>query len=408
MKKQIKKYAKLILDLGLSIQNGDKLAISCPIELREFAYIIVQQAYELGANKVIVDWNDPNLTNLKYQYEPLENFKDIPSYVIEKSELQVDENWLLLSISGLSSKELKNLDKEKLTYWQKTTHNKLKKKDDAIMTDNISWCIAAAPTRMWAEEIFGEIENATDLLWEKILYVTRCNYDNPTMEWKNHIEKLQKYAQWLNDLQLESLHFTNNLGTNLIVPLVKNYNFLAAKSINQKTNREFIANIPTEEVFTMPNALAVEGIVYNSKPLNYNGTIIDDFFLEFKNGEVINYKAKIGNDALEQLLNVDQGAKRLGEVALVSYNTPISLLNILFYNTLFDENASCHLALGKAYLTTLTDFEKYSKEELKQLGYNESAIHVDFMFGTEDLNIIGKTYDGKEIEIFKNGNFVEL
>lgn len=403
--KYLQNYIDIVMKIGLNLEKGQKLIINAPIETRDYVYEFVKGAYRNGAGKVVVEWNDPTLTKLKYSNESIDNFKYVESFSILKSEIEVDDNWASLRLDGLSSKALEGLDSKKLTAWQQTTHKYLLKKNHATMNDEVTWCIAAIPTIDWAKEVFPNSENAVDELWNLIFKACRANVNDPIGEWDKHLNQLEEYANKLNQLNLKTLHFQNSLGTDLNVNLVKDYEFLAAKSINKQNNNTFVANIPTEEVYSMPDCNNVNGIVYNSKPLSYQGNIIDEFYLKFKDGKVIDFDANVGKETLEQILSVDDGSKSIGEVALVSYNTPISLLNTLFYSTLFDENASCHLALGKAYPTTMKNADQYTKEELLKLGCNDSAIHVDFMFGTKDLNIVGIDHNNNRIQIFSNGNF---
>ncbi len=405
-KQYLDNYIDIILSIGLNIQKDQCLVINSPIECSEFVFKVVKKAYEKGAKSVNVEWSDPTLTKLKYQYEDIDNFKTIQDFLVAKSEYQVDENYCFLSLDALDSQALKGIDNDKLSTWQKTVHKYLYKKDDAIMNDKVSWCIASVPTLKWAQEVFPDSDDPVNDLWADIFKMTRADQDNPIKCWEEHINNLEHYAQIINDYQFDKLVFKNSLGTNLEVGLVDNYQFLAAKSINQTNKQSFIANIPTEEVYSMPHNKRTNGKVYASKPLSYNGNLIDEFWFEFKDGEVIDYDAKVGKDMLDSMFSVDEGAKRLGEVALVSYNTPISLSNHLFYTTLYDENASCHIALGKAYPTTMKDGDSLDKETLSKLGCNDSAIHVDFMFGTPDLSVVGVDKNNNEVVLFKEGNFV--
>ncbi len=403
--KYLDNYINIVLKIGLNLQPGQNLVINSPLECTDTVHQIVDRAYQMGANKVVVDWNDPELTKLKYKYEDIKHFETIEDFAIARSEYFVDTNSCFLSLDGLDSQALSGIDYDKLSAWQQTVHRLLNKKDDAIMNDLVSWCIVAVPTKKWAMEVFPNDEDCVNKLWDMIFKMTRCDNDDPIKAWEDHINHLQTYAKIINDHNFTSLYFVNEKGTDLNVGLVKDYQFLAANSINHTNNQPFIANIPTEEVYSMPDKRNVNGKVSSSKPLSYHGQLIDDFYLEFKDGKVIDAKAEVGDQILQSMLNTDEGSRSLGEVALVSYHTPISLSNILFFTTLYDENASCHLALGKAYPTTVKNGENLSKEELDQLGCNDSAIHVDFMFGTPDMNIYGIKEDGSQVQIFKDGDF---
>lgn len=404
MEKQIRNYAKLVIEMGQNVTKGQIVVLRIPTECREFAHYLVEYAYEAGAKKVYVEWNDERITRLKYEYEALENFEKVEEFQIMKYKYLIDNGASFISVSATDPENLKGIDSAKIMASTKASNKYLKFYSEAIMADKNKWTVISVPTKKWAEKIFPDSIDPVSELWQAILKATRCDLDDPITAWHEHVSKLDHYAEVLNKNAISSLHFTSELGTDIEIKLPKNYQFLSAGSLTPN-GENFIANMPTEEVFTLPDCLGVNGIVYASKPLNYQGNLIEDFMLEFKDGKVINVKAKKGQEVLENLINVDEGAAMLGEVALVSYDTPISLANILFYNTLYDENASCHLALGRAYPTCLKDGTKMSAEELKKAGANDSAIHVDFMFGTRKMQIVANLEDGTRKQIFEDGNF---
>ncbi len=405
MQDKKKKYAELVLTVGLNVVNGDKVYISAPAETYSFIQLLVEEAYELGASKVLVDFRDDVINRNKYLNENLENFETVNDFDIVKAEHLVENNFKLLSVSASDPNALNGVDNAKLAAYNKAYYNSCKKRVDYTMGNFGSWLVMSVPTKAWADVVFNNDENSVDLLWNEILKACRCDLENPIQAWREHIEKLNKVSKDLNEMQYDKLHFKNSLGTDLHVSLPKNHIWGAADSVNNTDQSLFVANMPTEEVFTMPHREKVFGKVYSSKPLVYNGSPIENFWLEFKDGEVIDYGAEVGIDVLETMLNMDDGAKRLGEVALVEFSSPINLSNILFYNTLFDENASCHLALGRSYPTNIENGVNLTEEELQAEGGNSSSIHVDFMFGTSDMNVIA-TKNNTEKMIFENGAFV--
>ncbi len=399
------KYADLILSVGLNITNGDKLYITCPCEGYKFGQLLVARAYELGASKVIIDFKDDMIAKLKYTHEDVENFKQVDDYVVAQSEHIVDNNFKILGLTGSDPNVLKGVDQEKIVSFNQAFYKSCSKRINYTMGDYGSWTVAAIATTPWAKAVFPDTDDAVELLWDAIFKVTRCYDEDPTSAWRAHINKLTSAATKLNQHQFDYIHFKNNLGTDLKVGLVKNHIWCAAESENVTNKTTFTANLPTEEVFTMPHKYQVNGRVQSTKPLNYNGSIIDDFYIEFTDGRVTAFDAKVGLENLTAMINMDEGAHHLGEVALVEVTSPINKTDILFYNTLFDENAACHLALGRTYPTNIVGGNDLTEEQKDAVGCNESSIHVDFMFGSDDMSVIG--YNDKEaVDIMKNGLFV--
>lgn len=401
-----KKYANLIINKALAIQPGDCLVIRAPLEAKELAHVCAKIAYEAKAKKVSIDWRDQDLLKLRYEYETEESLKEIPDYLIQKEKAQVNSKCKFLSITGNDPNGFKDCDPKKIFAHSVASSVAMKEVSEKMMSNYTSWCVAGAAVPSWAKAVFPELseEEAMDELWKNIFNTMRLEGD-PVENWDNHVKQLQVHSSFLNQHQFQSLKYFSEKGTDLTVELPKGYIFSGASETNQD-GELFIANVPTEEIFSLPHKYGVNGIVYNTKPLNHNGTLIDDFYLKFKDGEVVEYDAKVGRDALKNILESDEGAKRLGEVALVPYDSPISNSNVLFLNTLYDENASCHFALGKAYPTCIEGGVSMSKEELEQAGVNDSIVHVDFMVGDETTSIIGIKENGEEVEIFRNGNFV--
>jgi len=323
----------------------------------------------------------------------------------------MDKGAAIVSIHASDPSIFKDVEKEKLRRAQMAAGQALLEYRKAIMNNVLRWCVVSVPTPAWATKVFseaGDEQVAVDKLWQAIFSAVRIDKDNnPVKDWEQHIAFMKKATDFLNGEQLVSLHYTNRLGTDLTIKLPKGHIWAGGAEI-AADKVTFVANMPTEEVYTLPERSGVDGVVYASKPLIYQGNVIDGIRLVFKEGKVVEYSASKGEAVLKQLLDTDEGAKYLGEVALVPYDSPISNSNILFYNTLFDENAACHLAFGKAYPTCIEGGEEMDSVELVKNGVNDSLIHEDFMIGTEDLQITGTRADGSTIQIFENGNFVEF
>ena len=403
----IEKYVELILKVGLKIKNGDKLVVRCPIEARDFAVECTRKAYELGAGEVVVDYRDQLISRLKYENESLDVLTDIPKHKVDKENYYMEKKAKYLSVTGSDPDAFKGVDAEKLFKSNLANSKALRDFSAKMMSNYVSWIVVGASIPSWATKVFPDLEEgeAVRRLWFEIFNSVRLFEEDPIKALENHVDNLNRYSKFLNDAKFEKLIYQSQKGTDLEVGLPKGYIFAGAGDVNSD-GEEFIANMPSEEVFSAPRLDGVNGKVYSTLPLNYNGNLIEDFYLVFKDGEVVDYDAKAGKEYLKNILDTDEGAKRLGEVALVSYNTPISMRKVLFYNTLYDENASCHFALGKSYPTCLEGGEKLSIEELKERGMNDSLTHVDFMVGDETTEIIGVKENGEEVQIFKEGNFV--
>ena len=403
----IEKYVELILKVGLKIKNGDKLVVRCPIEARDFAVECTRKAYELGAGEVVVDYRDQLISRLKYENESLDVLTDIPKHKVDKENYYMEKKAKYLSVTGSDPDAFKGVDAEKLFKFNLANSKALRDFSAKMMANYVSWIVVGASIPSWATKVFPDLEEgeAVRRLWFEIFNSVRLFEEDPIKALENHVDNLNRYSKFLNDAKFEKLIYKSQKGTDLEVGLPKGYIFAGAGDVNSD-GEEFIANMPSEEVFSAPRLDGVNGKVYSTLPLNYNGNLIEDFYLVFKDGEVVDYDAKAGKEYLKNILDTDEGAKRLGEVALVSYNTPISMRKVLFYNTLYDENASCHFALGKSYPTCLEGGEKLSIEELKERGMNDSLTHVDFMVGDETTEIIGVKENGDQVQIFKEGNFV--
>lgn len=407
IKKEIlTKYVDLALNIGINLQKEQILVIMSPVETAPFTRLLVEEAYNLGASEVIVHWSDDFCKKMTFTYGKKEIFKEMPAWQVDSLMYYANKGAAFLSIAANDPELLAGIDSEKIGAYQKTRGQALKPYYDKIMVNELQWNIISVPTLAWAKKVFPNVndDEAIDLLWNAILKSTKAATENPIETWKNHLNILKEKMDYLNNKQFDRVVITNSLGTNLTVRLPKNHIWASGKDVTQ-SGIEFVANIPTEEVFSMPHKYGVDGIVYASKPLNYGGTLIEDFSITFKAGKIISFTAKSGYEALENLVSIDEGAKYLGEIALVPFDSPISNLGILFYNTLFDENASCHLAIGQAYSSCIENGDKLSSEDMEKVGMNDSLTHVDFMFGTSDLSIVGYEENGNCENIFINGNW---
>lgn len=401
-------YASLIVSAGVNIQKGQLLVIQTPIECADFARRIAQKAYEAGAKDVVMNWRDELFTKMRYLNAPEEVFGEFADWQKEYYQYYTDRGAAFISIAANDPELLKEVDPKRVAMVQKTNSTHLAEHREKLMSNENSWCVASVPTKAWAMKVFPEktAEEALEALWTAILASVRADQDDPTQSWEEHKKALRERMAFLNQYNFRRLRYRNALGTDLIVGLPEGHLWLGGAE-KTKSGVEFIANIPTEEVFTLPHKNEVDGVVYSSKPLNYQGNLIDRFSLTFKEGKVVDCSAMIGEEVLRNLIATDEGASRLGEVALVPFDSPISNSNILFYNTLFDENASCHLAFGKAYPVCIEGGEAMDKTALNEAGVNDSLVHVDFMIGTSDLTIDGQTADGQWIPVFRDGNFAE-
>ena len=407
MERQIDKYVELVIQKGINIQKGQILVISSLVEVYDFTRKLVKQAYELGASEVVVHWNDEVVGKYKYVYGAEDIFDTFPEWQKESMEYYRKKGAAFLSVYATDPDILKEVDKTRVARFQKAKSLALKEYYENVMGNSNQWCVISVPTQAWAKRVFPELSTEVAILemWKLILKIVRADKENPILEWENHLNTLKARMDYLNKKRFAKLIYRNSLGTNLEIGLPEGHKWISGGE-KSKAGVEFVANIPTEEIFTMPHREKVNGVVVSSKPLIYGGSVIDKFTLTFKDGEVINYSAEVGEEILGKLLSMDENSKYLGEVALVEYDSPISKSERVFYNTLFDENASCHLAFGGAYPVCLENSEGQSEEELKERGMNNSLTHEDFMIGTEDMEIVGIDSEGRETIIMKNGNFV--
>ncbi|PYZ91626.1 aminopeptidase [Salipaludibacillus keqinensis] len=402
---KLDKYAELAVKIGVNIQKGQTLVINAPLSSADLTRRIAKKAYETGAENVHVEWNDDEMTRLRYDLAPLESFKKFPKWKAKGFEEMAENGAAFMTIKSTDPDLLKGVDGEKIATANKAQGQAMDTFRSYIQSDKISWLVISAPSKAWAAKVFPEAseEEQESKLWEAMFEAVRVNTADPVAEWTQHDQNLQNKAKFLNEKNYKKLHYTAP-GTDLTIELPNNHVWLGGGGPSQD-GVHFVANMPTEEVFTAPKADGVNGTVSNTKPLNYGGNVIDQFTLTFKDGEVVDFTAKEGEDTLKRLLDTDEGARRLGEVALVPHSSPISQSGILFYNTLYDENASNHIALGSAYSTCVKDGAQMTSEELKSVGLNTSITHVDFMIGSAEMNIEGELADGTKEPVFKNGEW---
>ena len=403
----LKEYAKLAVVVGANVQKNQLVMVNAPIEAVDFVRMIVEEAYIAGAKRVMVEWQDSVSSRLFYEYGSDEALTEMPDFVVDKLKYFIEQGGCAISVASPNPDSFKGIDPRKMMMVQQATAPKTKFYSEHMMASRSQWTIVAYPNNIWAKKVFPNLseEEAYNKLLEAILYASRVEENKSIENWKNHIESLDKHNQILNNYNFKTLHFKNEIGTDLTLDLVEDHIWAGGGELST-TGILFAPNIPTEETFSMPHNKSINGTVVSTKPLSIRGQIIPEFKLTFKDGKVVEYSATENVEALESLLNTDEGSKSLGEVALISHNSPISNQNILYYNTLFDENASCHLALGNAYSMNIKNGANMSTAELKEKGYNVSQIHVDFMFGSSDMEVEGITHDGEVVAIFRKGNFV--
>ncbi|WP_338553016.1 aminopeptidase [Paenibacillus sp. KS-LC4] len=402
---QLEKYAEIIVKIGVNVQQGQAVYVTGAIEVAPLVRLVAEKAYAVGASNVHIDWTDDQLSRLKYEKAGAEVFEHFPQWETAKRQEFVDKGAAFISIVSASPDLLKGVDTQRISSYQKAAGAGLKEFRRAIQADRVSWTVVAAAAKDWAKKVFPEAEGeqATQLLWEAIFKAVRLHAEDPVAAWQEHNRALEGKAAALNSYNFKKLHYTAP-GTDLTIELHDKHLWVAASSENEQ-NVPFMANMPTEEVFTVPLKTGVNGYVSSTKPLSYGGNIIDRFKLTFENGRIVKAEAEEGEALLQKLIDTDEGARYLGEVALVPHYSPISESNILFYNTLFDENASNHLAIGSGYAFNIEGGKKMSPEELEANGVNASLTHNDFMIGSADMDIDGIQADGTVVSVFRKGNW---
>lgn len=407
MKKTImRKYAKLAVKSGVNIKKGQGCVINVSVEQYEFARMVTEEAYRAGAKWVHVNWTDQPVTKLKYRHESLKTLSEVTQWEESRQQYYVDTLPALIHILSDDPDGLKGLNAEKFQKSNIARSKVLKKYREAM--DNLNqWTIIAVPSKKWAKKVFPQERTsvAVEKLWEAILSAVRITDKNdPIEEWNKHNAILKEKYEKLNSYDFDYLHYTAGNGTDFKCWLIPEAMWLGGGE-TIKDGTYYNPNMPTEEIFTSPMKGKCEGTLVATMPLSYQGNIIDGFSISFENGKAVSCKAEQGQELLERMLSMDEGSSMLGELALVPVDSPISNSGILFYNTLFDENAACHVALGRGFDNLVEGFEDMTKEEILDKGINDSMIHVDFMIGCDDMDIVGYTRDGKEVQIFKDGNW---
>lgn len=405
MKKTVlREYAKLIVRCGVKVQKGQEVVIHAGLDQPEFVQMVVEEAYKAKAKKVTVEWKYAPLEKIHVRYQSVTTMGNVTEW--EKARQQHDCDVLPARIHLISDDPdgLKGMNMEKVAKARKLSYPVLKPYADA-RNGKQQWCIAAVPGAAWAKKLFPILSKhqAVEKLWEAILSASRVDAD-PVLAWEKHNADLAKRCEYLNGLGIRSLHYTADNGTDLTVGMIPQAQFCGGGETSLQ-GIFFNPNIPSEECFISPMRGKAEGIVYSTKPLSYQGQLIDGFSLRFENGKVVQAKAEQGEELLNTMLSMDEGAAYLGECALVPQKSPIAESGILFYNTLFDENASCHLAMGRGYTDTIRDCQNYTLEQCRDMGINDSMIHVDFMIGCDSMNIDAHCDGGKVVRIFEKGNW---
>ena len=404
-KTRLKKYAKLIARCGVNVQKGQEVIIAAELDQPEFVKMVADECYKAGASKVSVDWSYQPLTKSHVKYCSEKVLSTLDKWQIEKWEHQAEVLPCKIYLTSEDPDGLAGVNQKK---YAKTmaARSKTIKPIRNKMENKYQWCIAAVPGEAWAKKVFPGVRGsvAVEKLWEAILSTSRV-YEDPIFEWKKHNENLAKRCEYLNGLRIKELKYKSKNGTDLRVGLIPDALFCAGGEEAMGSGIYFNPNIPSEETFTSPKKGDADGIVYSSLPLSYGGQLINNFWMKFEKGKIVDVGAEENEALLREMIAMDEGASYLGEVALVPYSSPIRESGILFYNTLFDENAACHLAIGRGFSNVLRNYEKLTEDEAHAKGINDSITHVDFMIGTSDLSIIALTESGQEVQIFKNGDW---
>lgn len=403
---QLKKYAELAVQAGVNVQENQLVIIHSDIEHVTFARLIQTAAYEVGASNVVINWTDEQSTKEFYLHAADEAIDYFPDWQAARFKEWDEAGAAYIHIISENVDVFKEVSTERMSRFQKSSRTKLKAYHAKIRSHEVRWCLLVVPQVAWATKVFPHLskEEAQQLLWKVILQGARADGENPIRDWGKHDRAIESRKKILNDSQFEVLHFTNSRGTDLLVGMPKNHLYIGG-GVTDKKGIPFFPNIPTEEIFSAPHKNKVNGKLVATKPLIYEGRVIADFYLTFKDGRITDYYAITGQEALQSLIETDEGSHYLGEIALVSSNSPLSQTDTLFYNTLFDENTACHIGIGNASPSNLQNSSDLSEEELKKAGLNVSLLLVNVTFGTEDMKVVGRKEDGTEVLLMKNGDF---
>ena len=403
---RLRLYAELLVSRGVSVQPGQELVVTAPVEAAHFARMVVAAGYEAGAGHVTLIWNDDELARLEYDNCPLETFQNIPSWKAEQMNSLARGGACFLWLDGADPDALADVDPAKPAARAKASNLACRDYRHGLDFGENAWSIGGVPVASWARKVFPDISEheAVYRLWEAILDVARVVDDDPESVWETHDAALVKCKRILNEHHFAKLRYTSSNGTDLTIGMTSGH-IWEGGAARTKAGVSFFPNMPTEEVFTTPDRMRADGVVHSVLPLVHNGSVVRDFWLRFEAGRVVEYGAEMGESVLRSILETDSGARRLGECALISKNTPIRQSGLLFYNTLYDENASCHLALGKGFPDCYAGGVDMSEQRLLEAGVNDSATHVDFMIGADDLDVVGITALGEEVPLFVHGQW---
>lgn len=402
-KTTLRNYAKLIARVGGNIKKGQNVIINAQLDQPEFIKILVEECYKAGAANVTVEWSYQPLAKINTRYRSVKVMSKVEEWELAKLQHHVDTLPVRLHIVSDDPDGLKGINQEKLAKARKIRYPITKPYSDK-MNSRYQWCIAAVPGAAWAKKVFPGLSKnqAVEKLWEAIIQTSRADGEDAVAAWNAHNADLKRRYEYLNSLGIVALEYKSSNGTDLRVGMIPDSEFHGGGDTTLLGNY-FNPNIPSEEVYTSPKKGEAEGIVYATMPLSYQGELIENFSMRFEGGKVVEVHAEKNEELLKKMVSMDEGAAYLGECALVPFTSPINRTGILFYNTLFDENARCHLALGAGFPETIKNFEQYTLEECREKGINDSMIHVDFMIGSEDMSIVAETKDGKKVPIFENG-----
>lgn len=404
--KNIKKYAELVVKMGVNVQEGQVVLVRGSVNTVDLARAITTECYKRGAKDVIVDYTDDDITHQRMLKAPMEVIETYPKWRIDGLMTYIEKGACIINIVSSNPDLMADVDPKRIAVSNKVGAEACKEYREYILGSKTCWTIVAYPNVEWAKKVFPDLDEkeAFNKLWENIFKATRVDQDDPLEAWEAHIKQLNKGMDFLNGHKFAKMHYKGP-GTDLMVELPQGHIWLGGGDENSVNGTFFLANIPTEETFSMPKKTGVNGTLSSTMPLNYGGNLIDNFKFEFKDGKIVDFSAETGYDTLKNLIDTDEGAHYLGEIALVPDDSPISNTDIIFYNTLFDENASCHFAIGAAYPGCIENGINMTKEDKEVAGVNDSLTHVDFMVGCKELDIMGIKEDGTEVQVFKNGNW---
>ncbi len=406
-KQYLQNYAKLPVQIGVQLREGQSVIVMANVEAYELTRMVVEECYKAGAKQVIVQYRDEHTTHSHVMHASTSVLDNPPSYLMDAFEQYAKEDTAFISIASTDPSIMADVDPEKMKIFTTATRRVGQAFMTHVLGGTMSWNVLAYPNKAWAQKVFPDLTEAEALeaLWDQIFSITRSDQEDPIAAWQTHIDTVVTNREKLNDYNFKALQYIGP-GTDLEVGLPKGHIWKGAGHVRED-GHIYMANIPTEEVFTLPDKYNVNGYVSSTKPLSYNGKIIDNFKFTIKEGKIIDFAAEVGEKALENMISMDEGARYFGEVALVPVDSPISNSGLTFFNTLYDENAACHLAVGSAYAHCIKNGNKMSAEEKEANGVNVSMTHVDFMIGSSDINIYGVKQDGTKVEVMRNGNWSE-